>query len=461
MARATLARERLEVAGTLRSALGENLSDVMSLLRAARRGLIEDSTHAQHTLRHAATATREMIAKVRDMTALHRDLDTAPHDPEPVARLAPRLALAGLVISLFALTVTQTIESHDHRPVVLLGGTAISGLLLAQLRWPRYGTRLLLAQAAIALIPLPWLSSSWCAWLTLLATPVLLTQRGFRAGAGVIVLIALRALCTEPQARAGIQAGWIVPALEMTLALVGLAHFWQLSEELNHSRAELIRLTVQMERLRMARDIHDLLGLTLSVLALKSDWAAELAVCDAERAGAEIDESLRIAAEAQRETRAMVSDRVRQSLGDELSSAARVLTDQKIRVALDCDTELPEAAAALLAPVAREAITNILRHSTATQVEIACRQRNGHLRLLIRNDGVADIAPGRTDGQGLRNMRARVLDAGGVFTTATHRREFLLEAAVPVDKHAKCTVETVDDAPLIDDSRTTLGPRSM
>ncbi|WP_327141524.1 sensor histidine kinase [Nocardia sp. NBC_01327] len=449
LARVTLAQERLQVARTLRVALGEQLSSVMDLLRAARRQLTEQPAHARDTIRRAATATRTMIETVRSTAMLHSELDSAPGDPEPVARLAPRLAMLALVTSLFAWTARLTMESTDNRVAMACGGAALSGLLLAQLFRPRFATPMLMVQAAIVLIPLPWLGASWSAWLILLATAVLLTQPGIRAIAEVAALVALRALYTKPDARPGFQVGWVVPGLEATLVLFGLLQLWQLSDGLNRSRAALIRVTVQVERLRVARDIHDLLGLTLSVLVLKSDLVAELIPYHPQRAAAEIDESLRIAANAQRDTRLMGP---RQSLFDELTTAAEVLTDNNIRVELTCRTGLPEPAATILIPVAREAVTNILRHSSATTVEIICLQRNNQLHLSIRNNGVA---AGRTDGQGLRNMRSRVADAGGTFTTAIQQHEFLLTAAVPSADYAECIVATVDDAPGTGGVRTT------
>ncbi|MGW4247058.1 ATP-binding protein, partial [Nocardia sp. NPDC004722] len=114
----------------------------------------------------------------------------------------------------------------------------------------------------------------------------------------------------------------------------------------------------------------------------------------------------------------------------EFDSAAAVLTAAIASVSIDCDDELPERADRVLAPVVREAVTNVLRHSSATRVEIRCRSRNRQVRLDIHNDGVSAAEPGG-GGQGLRNMRARVLDAGGSFTTSIGDGEFRLEAALP------------------------------
>ncbi|UGT41632.1 histidine kinase [Nocardia yamanashiensis] len=444
LARAALTQERLRVAGQLHAALGDELSGVRVLLRTARRELGERPERAREAMRRTAAATRRMIETVRATAAVHGEQDGAPRDPEPVSRLAPRLAMAAMVIGLAAWTITQTIESAPaHRLPVAAAGVALTGSLVAQLYRPRLASRILVAQAAIVLLPLPWLESSWCGWLPFLAIPVLLTQRGGRLAAELIGLIVLRALCSEPEAPPGIQAGWVLPVLEATLAQFGLAQFWLLSDQLNRSRAQLVRTTLQVERLRVARNIHDLLGLTLSVLALKSDLIVELVDFDTRRAAAEIDESLRIATDAQREARALAADTVRASLADELSVAAKLLREHGIVVDLDCDDELPDACAAVLSPVAREAITNILRHSDAGYVDIECHRRNDELHLLIRNDGPRTRT---SDGQGLRNMRARVSDAGGRFTAVADPDEFVLTAVVPVEPYAECTVPAGDAA---------------
>ncbi|MEU0545486.1 histidine kinase, partial [Nocardia sp. NPDC005978] len=378
---------------------------------------------------------------VRETAALHRDVAVLPRDHEPVARLLPRLTLLTLAVSLASWTVNQVLESGQHRPFIAVGGAVMSALLLAELYWPRWATACLAVQAGIALIPLPWLGSSWCVWLILLAASVLLTQRGVWAWVVVGGLFALRGAYTEPAERLGMRAGWVILAMEATLVLVGLARFWRLSVELNRSRAELVRITLQVERLRVARDIHDLLGLTLSVLALKSDLITELITRDPGRAAAEIEEALRIAGEARGEALRMADSRGTKALGHELRSAALAVGADGAEVRLDRDDSLPEPAGAVLAPVVREAVTNVLRHSAATRVWIECRVRENRLRLTVRNDGAGAVADGA--GQGVRNMRARVTEAGGVFRVEVADGEFRLTAEVPVTEYADCTVPAV------------------
>ncbi|MEU0505741.1 histidine kinase [Nocardia sp. NPDC005998] len=429
LAQVTLAQERLQVTDQLRAALGEEVGTVRELLADARRDLTARPERARDAVDRAASATRRIIRAVREIAFTQRDLEVQPVDGEPIARLVPRLTFLAIAVGLFAWTANQTMELSGHRLSTAIGGTLMSCLFLAQLYSARFAVPMLAAQAAITLIPLPWFGAYWSAWLILLAAAVLLTLRGPWAVVAVIALFALRGRYTEP-GTAPIDPGlWLLLALQATLTLFGLARFWQLSEQLNRSRAELVRTTLHVERLRLARDIHDLLGLALSVLALKADLVTDLITRDPVRAEREIEEALRIAADAQSEAYALVDHEAARSLGRELDSAGKALNDAVATVELGYDDELPDEAGAVLAPVVREAVTNVLRHSAATRVRIECRRRKDHLHLDIRNDGAQRAS--RTGGQGLDNMRARVLGAGGSFTTAVSGGEFLLSARVP------------------------------
>lgn len=225
LARITRAQERLRADESLRLAMSARLSDVMELLAAARRELGERPERARTSVLRAAAVTRRLIAAVRDTAAGNRDLRTAPGDPEPVAKLAPRLTMAALIFGLTAWTAIHVIEGGPYRVLVALGGLTVSGLLLAQLFRPQHTTRLLLAQAAVTLLPLPWLGSFWTGWLTLLMATVLLTQPGLRALVVAAGLLTLHGLFPEPDHPPGMQVGWLLPAVEVAFAVLGLASF--------------------------------------------------------------------------------------------------------------------------------------------------------------------------------------------------------------------------------------------
>ncbi len=428
LSRVVRTEERLRVARDLRSGLGTQIMTVLERLRRVRTEIAETPELARRTADDVADRTRSIVAVMRRTAAAQHELDTPSADPAPVARLAPRLALAALVASLIAMIANQVLEVPAHHLANGLGGVVISALLVAQVLRPRYATALLGLQALLTLVPLLWLGPAWCSWLTLLAVAALLRERVswmlFAVGA-----IALRAVFAEPVGELTQPGGWVFMALEATLSLYGLARFRQLSLQLNQARSELAARTAQLERLRLARDIHDLLGLTLSVLALKCDLIAELITRDPRRAATEIEQALRIAADAQVEAQALIDDRAALSVRREVDSARTILAAAIATVSIDCDDDLPERVDIVLAPVVREAVTNVLRHSAATRVGIDCRNLNRLVQLHIHNDGVC--AEMNSHGQGLRNMRERVLDAGGSFAASVSDGEFRLEAAVP------------------------------
>ncbi|MET8507364.1 histidine kinase [Streptomyces sp. NPDC004787] len=460
LARAVVAAERLRVADRLRAALGDRLGAVTGCLRRARVRLDERPEAAREAAADAGRTVRAMIEEVRSTAAALREDDLPSPDPAPADRLAPRLAMTALVVSLFTWTARQAMESERYEVAVAVaaGGAVMSGLLLAQLLRPRVALPLLAAQAALALVPLPWLGADWCVWLILLAAAVLLQQRPWWPVPAALALVALRAGYTERPDRLVGGVGWAVFAMEAVLVLFGLARFWQLSSELSRSRAELAAVSLEIERWRLSRDIHDLLGLGLSVLALKSDLIAELTTRRPDRARAEIDEALRIAARARVEARAALEDHTPTSLRHELAVARETLAAEGIAVRVTGDEGLVEAAA--LVPVLREAVTNVLRHSAATRVDIGFRREGETLRMDVRNDGVRDVPPpsAATGGRGLRNMRARVTDAGGGLTVSAAHGTFLVSVALPLAAadtgagaapasdpaagHAKCTPPT-------------------
>ncbi|MEV8637080.1 sensor histidine kinase [Streptosporangium sp. NPDC051023] len=211
--------------------------------------------------------------------------------------------------------------------------------------------------------------------------------------------------------------------------------FWKVArsaEEVKEARA---RLAVTEERLRFSRDLHDLVGHSLSAIAVKSEVAVKLSGIDAERAAAEMDEVRGLAREALKEIRTAVRGYRTVDLDAELRSMVAVLEAGGIRCTLEVPGErIPEELATLLAWVVREGTTNVLRHSSATGCRIAIVLREGTAVLEMTNDGVAR-AHGR-GGTGLAGLSERVTAAGGVLTAGAGTGgagEFRLRATVPLE----------------------------
>jgi two-component system, NarL family, sensor histidine kinase DesK len=219
---------------------------------------------------------------------------------------------------------------------------------------------------------------------------------------------------------------------EIGLMVYGLSRLAGLTRELEGLRDELARMAAVRERLRVARDVHDLLGLGLSAVALKADLIGALIGRDEERAAAEIEEMSRICAAVTVDVRLVTGDGQRLSLAAELAAAKQILASAGIEVRADIlGAPLPAAADEVLAPVLREAVTNILRHAAATACVIEVTASAGTLRLHISNDGATPRATADGSGLGLANLDARVQAAGGQLTTWQAGDQFGLTAELP------------------------------
>lgn len=220
-----------------------------------------------------------------------------------------------------------------------------------------------------------------------------------------------------------------------TLMAYGLTRLSRAAVQLERLRAELSQLAVLQERLRISRDVHDLLGLGLYAIALKSDLTVRLIGCDDARAAVELAELGRICAAARADMREVTEDGRRLSVAAELTAAGQILSSAGIEVAADVpDRPLPEPADTVLAPVLREAVTNVLRHSTATRCTIELAAAESSLRLRVSNDGVGAASAGRRGGRGLANLAERVHAAGGRMTCGQVDGRFDLVADVPLPR---------------------------
>ena len=184
--------------------------------------------------------------------------------------------------------------------------------------------------------------------------------------------------------------------------------------EVHRLRATLAHRAVDVERLRFARDLHDVLGHQLCAIALKGELASAVLRTRPEAAEREIAEVIGLAREAHRDIREVVAGYRSVSLAGEMTGVTSVLTSAGITCEVDAvplDT-LPSDAAAPLAFALREGATNVLRHSTARHCSISLRTQDGGLRLHIVNDGVPP-GPPRPAGSGLDGLRERLRELDG------------------------------------------------
>lgn len=229
--------------------------------------------------------------------------------------------------------------------------------------------------------------------------------------------------------------------------VLALVQSWTVTQRLRAAQAEMARTAaVSEERLRIARDLHDLLGHNLSLIALKSELARRLLNEAPERAAAEIADVESVARTALQEVREAVAGYRQPSLVSELAGAREILAAAGITYrpegVEDASRGLPSAIDAALAWAVREGVTNVIRHSSARCCTIAVTRQAGEVRVEIRDDGVGartarsrGTTAGRFGGNGLRGLAERVEALDGRFTSGSQAEGgFFLSVQVPVER---------------------------
>jgi len=219
-------------------------------------------------------------------------------------------------------------------------------------------------------------------------------------------------------------------------ALRGMRHLISVNAELVEAREELARNAVAAERLRFARDLHDLLGHSLSLIALKSELAGRLAEHDPARARQEMADVEAAARRALAEVRDAVSGYREVSLAQALAEARSALSAAGITLRTPAGAgPLPGAVDAVLGWVVREATTNVLRHSGARSVTVDLSAGADDVRLTVTDDGRGGDGP---RGTGLAGLAERVETLGGRLESGpVGGRGFRLSAVVPAQVPAK------------------------
>lgn len=235
-----------------------------------------------------------------------------------------------------------------------------------------------------------------------------------RKAVWVVLGIAVFAALIAPLARP--EPFYWMPGVFISI-VIGLANIFfaeqgRKNAELKLGQAEIKRLARIAERERIARDLHDVLGHTLSMIAVKSELAERLIDRDGDRAREEIRSMGESARKALADVREAISGYQQQTLDDTLEHMCLSLRAADIDPHLDIadGIDLPARTQAMLALVIREAVTNIIRHSDARRCRLTLKPVDGEVRLAINDDGGGRI---RMDGNGIQGMRARIESLGG------------------------------------------------
>ncbi|MDE2257080.1 MAG: sensor histidine kinase [Xanthomonadaceae bacterium] len=203
--------------------------------------------------------------------------------------------------------------------------------------------------------------------------------------------------------------------------------------ELRMSHDEVRRLAATAERERIGRDLHDLLGHTLSLITLKSELANKLFDRDTAAAKREMIDIERVARDALAQVRRAVTGIRAAGLAAEMASAKLLLESNGVHMEYDlADVAVPVEIETAFAMTVREAATNIQRHARASRASIALTHTDGRLTLRITDDGRGDaIEPGN----GLNGMRERLAAVGAELRVESQRgRGTTLTASLPMPR---------------------------
>ncbi|MEN3282129.1 MAG: two-component system, NarL family, sensor histidine kinase DesK [Solirubrobacteraceae bacterium] len=205
----------------------------------------------------------------------------------------------------------------------------------------------------------------------------------------------------------------VLSLLGIGAAMVAMGEIMRANRELHDARADLARLAVADERERFARDLHDLLGHSLSVIALKAQLARRRLPGDPEAALDEVGDIETVSRDALREVREAVSGYRKPALDAELQGARTALDAAGIETTIDRPAvELPADVEAVLAWTVREAATNVIRHSGASHSTIRVVPALDQASVEIVDDGPG-INGSDGGGTGLTGLRERLRQAGG------------------------------------------------
>ena len=189
--------------------------------------------------------------------------------------------------------------------------------------------------------------------------------------------------------------------------------------KLRMAHEEIEQLAKTAERERIARDMHDVLGHSLSLIVLKSELAGRLLASQPARAALEIAEIETAARQALAEVRRTITGYRSEGFASELTRAAQVLETAGVRLNRPAKPPyLTPRHEATLSLVLREAVTNIVRHAGASECSIEVSTERDRTQLVIADDGRGDI---RQEGNGLRGMRERVRELGGSLSLDSHQ----------------------------------------
>ncbi|MFI8877197.1 sensor histidine kinase [Streptomyces sp. NPDC055243] len=327
------------------------------------------------------------------------------------------LGLAAFVACYLALVFRYTSQVFDWRAVHVSFGTL---LVLAVVLSFAFGTAwlgLFVYVAVSAGAVLPMRHAMWV----------------IPAVTGVMIAVGLRTDSVKD-----LLGSLAVLTLLVGFAMTGVRELVRTTIELRQARATVAQLAANEERLRLARDLHDLLGHSLSLITLKSELAGRMLPDHPDKAARQVADIEQVSRQALVDVREAVSGYRRRTLAGELAGARTALTAAGVEadVPLQAPAVLPaEQGETALAWALREAVTNVVRHSGARRCTVAFTSRHTLdgpvVELSVEDDGRG--GSGTAQGNGLAGLTERVEAVGGVLDVGPgDRKGFRLTVRVPL-----------------------------
>jgi two-component system sensor histidine kinase DesK len=275
------------------------------------------------------------------------------------------------------------------------------------------GNRLLLIVAALTAMGVVFMPANYGAGAFFIYAAAFAGRAGgTRRAVSIIALVLLVLLIDMKLIGLNVLFWWWSAFFTVVIGAVNI-HFAQAgraNRRLQMAQDEIEHLAKVAERERIARDLHDVLGHTLSLIILKSELASKLADRDPQRAGDEIRDVERIARDALSEVRQALRG-YRAGLQNEIDAATAILRAASVDLTTKFEpVPLAPGQEAILALALREAVTNVVRHAEARHCLIEIQRVDDEIRLMVSDDGRGG---NQADGAGLNGMRERIMTLGG------------------------------------------------
>jgi two-component system sensor histidine kinase DesK len=467
LARVAAAAERSRADRMVRAAFGRLLSTVEGHVDSALQDLETSPSRAAEEVAAAVRTARECQAAVRAAADEPVDPDAHwPITPKPAsvgnAVNVQLVAVAALGLLLLNYCLQAVADAVDGYPTSLtVTGMAAMILVAIVVLWrgqgessdvtPRVAAWVrVVAVAGLVAYPVavvavavltPPAAGVWVGFGCLALGGLVILRSGIswsRLMVPVVGGTAVTLLLTPAGYGSGADVLYIIGgAVMVVLNSFGMVRLVQSEGALARTRRRAVTLAALRERTRVARDVHDLLGLGITTMVLKGELAARLLDTEPGRARRHLLEMRELAAEAAVAAGAIGGEGREASVGSELLSAERTLAGAGIAVDVRMAAGICAGAMdAVLGVILREAITNVLRHSTAEKVRIDLGVESGRAVLRVENDGLreasASVVGREPSGRGLGNIASRVAEAGGDFDAGVSDGWFRLSVGLPV-----------------------------